>query len=482
MDKKSRNTIIVSIVALAIVLITVTYAYFSARITGIESASTISLTAGTMGIVYTEGNENVTLNNIYPREEAWVTKTFTLTGYNTTATNMTYDLGLNIITNTFPDDYLTYDLTMVSSTNGTPIATKTGYVINGTGTLRFGTGTFTNADGDTHNYELKIYFKDSGEDQNDAQEAIFNANITVTERGGLTPVNNFVYNGTVQNGTSIVNTQFEYRYNQEGCFDTNCLTSSSRNKGQIRLLYVWVPPHYGWQETTDNGWGIRLRDIESTDPITEKIYTSINNIPITSMALMFSDSQAASIDLTSFDTSNVTNMIGMFSGIAATTLDVSSFDTSNVTSMTSMFQNCFAINLDLGGFNTSHVTNMSGMFSGSAATTLDLSSFDTSNVLNMSDMFYNSSATTLDLSSFDTSNVTDMANMFSNCATTTLDLSSFDISSVEDMIGMLLSHNLESVYARNATEAARYCEVAYETTTVYVGNTEICSGVESALE
>ena len=39
MDKKSKNTLIVSIIALALVLIGVTYAYFSARITRLESAS-----------------------------------------------------------------------------------------------------------------------------------------------------------------------------------------------------------------------------------------------------------------------------------------------------------------------------------------------------------------------------------------------------------------------------------------------------------
>ncbi len=181
MDKKAKNTIILSIVALALVLITVTYAYFSARITGIESASTISLTAGTMGIVYTEGNEEVSFNNIYPKNDPWVTKTFTLTANNTTDLTMYYDLGLNVITNNFPNNYLTYDLTLVSSTNGTSIATKTNQSINGTGKIKFGKGSFTDATNDTHNYELKIYFKDNGLDQNDAQEAVFNAKIYIEE-------------------------------------------------------------------------------------------------------------------------------------------------------------------------------------------------------------------------------------------------------------------------------------------------------------
>ena len=184
MDKKAKNTIIVSVIALALVLIGVTYAYFSARITGLESASTISLTAGRMGIVYSEGNEEVTFTNIYPKEEAWATKTFTLTGYNTTDQRMYYEIGLNVITNTFTNGYLTYDLTLVSGSNGTPVASKTGVAINGTGKISFGTGSFLAADGDSHNYELKIYFKDNGLDQNDSQEAVFNAKIYVEESDG----------------------------------------------------------------------------------------------------------------------------------------------------------------------------------------------------------------------------------------------------------------------------------------------------------
>ena len=181
MDKKSRNTIIVSIVALAIVLITVTYAYFSARITGIESASTISLTAGRMEVVYAEGNDVLSFSNIYPREEAWATKTFTLTGYNTTELAMGYKVGLNVITNGFPDDYLTYSLENIQSTNGNPIRNVDNASINGTGMVWFGPGQFRSGQNLIHSYELKIYFKDNGLDQNDAQEAVFNAKITIDE-------------------------------------------------------------------------------------------------------------------------------------------------------------------------------------------------------------------------------------------------------------------------------------------------------------
>ncbi len=79
-----------------------------------------------------------------------------------------------------------------------------------------------------------------------------------------------------------------------------------------------------------------LTDKASTDPVTSKVCTYINNKPIVSMSYMFSNSKATTLDLSNFNTSNVTNMSYMFYSSQATTLDVSSFDTSNVTNM-SMF-------------------------------------------------------------------------------------------------------------------------------------------------
>ena len=143
------------------------------------------------------------------------------------------------------------------------------------------------------------------------------------------------------------------------------------------------------------------------------------NKKITDMSQMFRASEAASLDLSSFDTSNVTNMQGMFSSSQATSLDLSKFDTSSVTDMKDMFYKSQATSLDLSSFNTSEVTSMESMFDESQATSLDLSKFDTSKVTNMSYMFRDSPATTLDLSSFDTSKVTDMYGMFEDSQATT---------------------------------------------------------------
>ena len=452
MEQKNKNVMIVSIIALVLVLIGVTYAYFSARITGLESASTISLTAGRMGIVYSEGDENVTVSGIYPRSEEWLTKTITLTGYNTTDQDMKYDLGINITTNTFKGGQLSFSLSGVGS-NGTKIADITNKAITKTsGFFKIGTGTFSQSNGDTHVYTLKIYFKDNGKDQNFNQGAVFNGKIHVREQGSQVAKANQNHNGkhcytdnyvegvTPANGTTYVNGEYTYKYNM------NATGTSS-----------WT------NNTSQNGWGVMLTNKNSTSAVTTELCAYINEQPVVNMSYMFNYSKATSIDLSSFDTSNVismnhmfdgvlsvtnlnlstfdtsnvTNMAGMFEGVSVTSLDLSSFDTSNVTDMSQMFLESEDLtNVNLSSFDTSNVTDMSAMFDWTQITNLDLSNFDTSSVTDMSTMFYAINATSIDISGFDTSNVTDMSHMFANSSATSLDLSSFNTSNVTNMFEM----------------------------------------------
>ena len=225
-------------------------------------------------------------------------------------------------------------------------------------------------------------------------------------------------NDTLTQGLQYVNGQYTYAYKQQGDYSSSGL---------------------GWSNISNNDWGVQLTDKTSTDAVTSKVCTYINNKPITSMSYMFGYSQATIIDVNNLNTSNITNMEAIFSATKTTTLDVSKFDTSNVTNMGSMFSGTKATTLNLSGFNTSNVTDMSYMFSWSQATTIDVSSFDTSNVTNMTNMFERSQATTLDVSHFDTSNVTNMFGMFNSTQATTLDVSHFDTSNVTNMFGMFNS-------------------------------------------
>ena len=222
-------------------------------------------------------------------------------------------------------------------------------------------------------------------------------------------------NSTLTQGLNYNNGQYTYAYKQQGASASSGL---------------------GWSNITNNGWGVQLTDKASTDAVTSKLCTYINDKPVTSMSYMFWDSQALRIDLSNFNTSNVYNMGGMFSSSQATTLDLSHFDTSKVTNMGGMFQHSQATTLDLSNFDTLNVTNMQCMPCDSQATTIDVSHFDTSNVTNMNSMFWNSKAITIDVSHFDTSKVTNMNVMFGNSQATTIDVSHFDTSNVTNMQGM----------------------------------------------
>ena len=163
---------------------------------------------------------------------------------------------------------------------------------------------------------------------------------------------------------------------------------------------------------------------------------------VANMSYMFENCRSlTSLDVGNFDTSNVTKMDRMFYSCSKlTNLDVSKLDTSNVTDMRSMFGSCSKLtSLDVSNFDTSKVTSMGSMFSScSSLTGLDVSKFDTSQVTNMALMFYEcNSLTSLDVSNFDTSKVTNMSSMFDNCRSlTSLDLSNFDTSQVTSMSTM----------------------------------------------
>ena len=261
-------------------------------------------------------------------------------------------------------------------------------------------------------------------------------------------------NDTLTQGLQYVNGQYTYAYKQQGDYSSSGL---------------------GWSNISNNDWGVQLTNKTSTEAVTSNICTYINNRPITSMSYMFRDSQAASIDLNSFDTSNITDMSDMFTNTQVTTLDLSNFDTSKVTNMSGMFDGSKATTLDLSSFNTSNVTNMSSMFFGSQATILDLSNFDTSKVIYMNYMFYNSQATTLDISGFNTSNVTNMSYMFYNSQATTLDVSHFDTSKVTNMSNMfqgsqVTTLDLSSFDTSNVTNIGYMFRSATNLKTIYVSN------------
>ncbi len=456
---KDKKVYIILIISLLFTIIGVSFAFFSLKVIGNDTAKINKVTSGTLELTFTDTTE-ISLENIIPGDS--VEKVIKVK--NTGTKEVSYNIGWTDYTNEITNNELVIEGTCkrLNSSNveeGTcnNVSKK---AITGSNII-FNISIEPNV---THEYTLKITFIDTNENQNYNVNKSFNAKLNITESIAKTVYCTF--DGEFTQGAEYVNGQYTYRYMQEFNYDEN---------GELN-----------WVNISNDGWGVILTDKDSTNPVTSKACTYINNKPVVSMSHMFTDSKATTIDLSSFDTSNVTNMTWMFRSTQVTTLNLSSFNTSNVTNMASMFGSSKLTTLDLSNFDTSSVTNMASMFDYSKITSLNLSNFDTSNVTNMNGMFFNSQATTLDVSSFNTSNVTDMNGMFSNIKATvinlsnfdtskvidmnsmfyqihatTLDLSSFDTSKVTDMTGMFYnSTNLQTIYTSNK----------YITTNVKYGN------------
>ncbi|HHX33225.1 MAG TPA: hypothetical protein GX713_03265 [Mollicutes bacterium] len=94
--KHNKITLILSfILSLLLITIGLSFAYFSANITGTENSTTIQASGGVMNINY-DGGENINTPNIFPSNSPFATKNFTLTGNSTTTDNMNYHIILVI--------------------------------------------------------------------------------------------------------------------------------------------------------------------------------------------------------------------------------------------------------------------------------------------------------------------------------------------------------------------------------------------------
>ena len=405
---KIKKSYLILIISVLILLIGVSFAYFSLEITGNDTAKYNTITTGALKLTFTDTNA-LTLTDALPGDSA----TKTISVKNTGTIDTSYNIVWTKLTNEIINDELVIEATCkrlnssnteegtCESISQTPIKSDT---------IKKNISIEPSI---THEYTVKVTFIDTGSLQDYNKNKTFEGKLGITESSVKAVY--CTYDGELTQGAEYVNGQYTYKYMQEGVYASSGLA---------------------WQNISSDGWGVQLTDKASTDAVNSEVCTYINNKPITSMSNMFHNSKATTLDLSNFNTSKVTNMRSMFSDSQATTLDVSNFDTSNVTNMFGMFDGSQATILDVSNFDTSNVTNMKQMFYDSQATTLDLSNFDTSKVTDMSSMFYKIKATTLDLSNFDTSKVTNMGSMFRDSQATTLDVSNFNTSNVTSMSDM----------------------------------------------
>lgn len=168
------NTLLLTVIGVATLLIATagaSFAYFTANITGAESGTTVTVGSGTLTIKYAGGAgiETAPLIPISNGDPVGI-KTFTVTGTNSTATTMPYAISLVVTKNTFTSNTLKFTLTSTNTApvNGTiapSIAAETG-IATGASTIPLGAGNFSGVvTNNVHTYVLKIFFPDSGSNQ-----------------------------------------------------------------------------------------------------------------------------------------------------------------------------------------------------------------------------------------------------------------------------------------------------------------------------
>ena len=215
----NKNAVLLTVIGIATLLVAIvgaTFAYFSAQVTYNDGNSTLTIVSASGGSSTYQGGEEIRVENIYPREAAWVQKAIKITYKNSTTTSdYTYQLSINFA-NTFTNGYLTYEFKPIpydaatgvclsdgskdantcgtelikSTNNGTTVATKTGAFDNTNGTassITLGNGVFAPTTGDTqaaHVYLLTIWFLNGTGNQNDAQGKALTASVGYSEVHG----------------------------------------------------------------------------------------------------------------------------------------------------------------------------------------------------------------------------------------------------------------------------------------------------------
>ncbi|MDD2208291.1 MAG: hypothetical protein PHG03_00555 [Bacilli bacterium] len=145
---QKKNMILSAVLSIAILLlitIGLSFAYFTANITGSEETTTITAKGGKMLITFSGGSE-VDVDAIEPSSTPFGTKTFTVTGFNNTNTPMGYKISLVVEENTFSENAIQYKMISTNNDNSGNVAAPINVLTNirsGEGTYTLGYGNFT---------------------------------------------------------------------------------------------------------------------------------------------------------------------------------------------------------------------------------------------------------------------------------------------------------------------------------------------------
>ena len=238
MEKKQKIILIAIAFALVLLCSGLTYAYFTSAASS-ESGSSIVAKGGQMNVVYDNKSANITVSNVYPREEAWVTKKFQVIGNNTTDLLMFYKVKMVVDNNEFATD-LSYTLTGTNTANSgelIPDITTNAYI--GQHDVSLGTGYHVKGTGNVHEYTLQIFFKPSEEEQNYGQEANFAAHLVIEIDGTSTEKSPANWDNA---GSNTLLAGIKKNYANPTATLTNPISSGSTSNEAVMSL---TPDDYG---------------------------------------------------------------------------------------------------------------------------------------------------------------------------------------------------------------------------------------------
>ncbi len=177
-----RQKIIVSVTGIFLVLLLLvglTYAYFLTQVTGNNNPKSISVSTANLALVYGDGNNAITANNILPGTTL-DEKTFTVTNQGNATTDYVVVIEILEGTSKFESNDFTYTLTCESGCDG--VDTATTFPING------GILVGNNIDvGETQTYSFTLTYEETGKNQTNDMNKKLEARINIKDISSINP-------------------------------------------------------------------------------------------------------------------------------------------------------------------------------------------------------------------------------------------------------------------------------------------------------
>ena len=183
MNSNKGQTLFLSMIGIATLLVAIvgaTFAWFSATVTGNDTASSVIVNTATLGITYNNGTE-LRLDNAVPGDPSNPV-TFTVAANEGTTVDQKYKIYFDVLTNDFVDKTdLEYSLTGSGNTNGGTLVSSTtiNAQVPSTGNNNQVGTIATLKPNETHSYEMIVTFKSTADNQNDNQGKKFQGKIRV---------------------------------------------------------------------------------------------------------------------------------------------------------------------------------------------------------------------------------------------------------------------------------------------------------------